>query len=178
MPDWIQSCVSVDVETAGPYPGRYALLSIGACLATDTSQTFYVELQPDREDVDPGALAISGLSMQTLKQQGVPPAEAMEMFARWLDNHVEGKPICVAFNAPFDWMFLNDYFHRYLDWNPFGHSALDTKALAMGALKKGWLETGLVSVSTALGEPLELAHNALQDAQDQAEIFLALMDRL
>ncbi|MBN2554617.1 MAG: 3'-5' exonuclease [Anaerolineales bacterium] len=178
MRDWIKSCVSVDVETAGPYPGEYALLSIGACLAKNIKQTFYVELQPDREAYEQGALAISGLSMQTLQRDGVPPAEAMRAFAIWLKDQVPDDPICVAFNAPFDWMFLTDYFHRYLGSNPFGHSALDIKALAMGVLGKAWPETGMKHVSAALGEPIELVHNALRDAQDQADIFTAMMERM
>jgi len=178
MNRWIQDCISVDVETAGPYPGRYALLSIGACRAADIQQQFYVELKPDRQDIDPGALAISGFSLQELEKTGTPPADALRDFACWLDTSVNGRPIFVAFNAPFDWMFVQDYFHRYLGKNPFGHSALDMKALAMGVLGKGWPETGMSNVSAALGEPLQLEHNALRDAQDQAEIFMALMERI
>jgi hypothetical protein len=33
------------------------------------------------------------------------------------------KAIFVAFNAPFDWMYINEYFQRYLGENPFGHSS-------------------------------------------------------
>ncbi len=38
--------VSVDVETSGPTPAGYSLLSIGACLVADPGREFYVELQP------------------------------------------------------------------------------------------------------------------------------------
>jgi hypothetical protein len=38
--------ISVDVETAGPIPGDYSLLSIGACVVDEPSQTFSCELQP------------------------------------------------------------------------------------------------------------------------------------
>ena len=76
--------VSVDIESAGPIPGQFALLSIGACLVFDPSQTFYVELQPDAFESDPQALEISGLSLETLHQTGLPPAEAMQRFADWL----------------------------------------------------------------------------------------------
>ena len=37
---------SVDIESAGPIPGVYSMLSLGACVVNDTSQTFYVELKP------------------------------------------------------------------------------------------------------------------------------------
>ncbi len=65
--------ICVDVETAGPIPGQYAMLSIGACLVEDTSTTFYVELKPDRSDYLPEALAISGLSLDSLKEHGIAP---------------------------------------------------------------------------------------------------------
>ena len=38
-----------------------------------TSTTFYVELKPDRSDYLPEALAISGLSMDSLKEHGTAP---------------------------------------------------------------------------------------------------------
>ena len=55
--------ISVDVETAGPYPGRYSLLSIGACVVSDPTQTFYVELQPLNSDIVADALSVTGLRM-------------------------------------------------------------------------------------------------------------------
>lgn len=178
MTDWISRCVSIDVETAGPVPGGYSLLSIGACLLTRTTTTFYAELSPDRAGVDDDALAISGLSMSVLREEGTSPREAMARFAEWLDAHVPGTPIFVAFNAAFDWMFINEYFHRYLGFNPFGHSALDIKAFALGAIGIAWPESGIAKVSGLIGKPVELAHNALKDAQDQAVLFLALWERI
>jgi ribonuclease T len=56
MPEELYICV--DVETAGPTPGQYALLSIGACLVQDTSCTFYIELCPDSTVSIPEAMAI------------------------------------------------------------------------------------------------------------------------
>ena len=169
--------VCVDVETAGPMPGQYAMLSIGACLVEDPDTTFYVELQPDRPDYLPEALAISGLSLAALQQHGSAPQAAMQAFADWLVKVVpEGeKGIFVALNAPFDWMFVNDYFYRYLGHNPFGHSALDIKAYYMGLTGVAWGETSMKHISAHLLQEKHLVHNALRDAQDQAEIFRELL---
>jgi DNA polymerase III epsilon subunit-like protein len=169
--------ICVDVETAGPMPGQYAMLSIGACLVEDPSNTFYVELQPDRPDYLPEAMAISGLSLDSLKQHGSAPQAAMQAFADWLKNVVpEGKnAVFVALNAPFDWMFVNDYFHRYLGYNPFGHSALDIKAYYMGFAGVSWFETSMKHISAHFLEEKHLVHNALRDAQDQAEIFSKIL---
>jgi DNA polymerase III epsilon subunit-like protein len=171
--------VSVDVETAGPAPGRYALLTIGACLVENPSEGFYVELQPDRQEYQPGALEISGLSLNHLNETGAPPQEAMRAFADWL-NTLEsegGDLIFVALNAPFDWMFVNDYFHRYLGSNPFGHKALDIKAFYMGLAHVDWLDTSFIDIARYLDKDFHLSHNALSDAQKQADIFHHLLKR-
>lgn len=169
----LEACVSVDVETAGPNPSIYSLLAIGACLVRDPQQTFYVELQPVNNQFKPGALAISGLSLEELAERGLSPAEAMSRFEAWLQARIppQHQPIFVAFNAPFDWMFVNDYFHRFLGRNPFGHSALDAKAFYMGLTGAPWSEATVRHIAARYLDGRPLTHNALQDAQDQAEMF-------
>ena len=169
--------ICVDVETAGPIPSQYAMLSIGACLVTDPSVTFYIELQPDRLDSLPEAMGISGLSLDSLKLHGIAPLEAMESFSDWVNSVVPtgSKAVFVALNAPFDWMFINDYFHRYLGHNPFGHSALDIKAYFMGFAGVPWSETSMKHITAHFLNEKHLIHNALRDAQDQAEIFLEML---
>jgi len=172
-----ETFISVDVETAGATPEAHALLSIGACLVEDPSVTFYIELQPDRPDSSPEALAIHGLSLETLRQTGAPPAEAMQAFADWMARVTPAgsRPVFVALNAPFDWMFVNIYFYRYLGHNPFGHSALDIKAYYMGQSGVSWSETSLKHISAHFLEETLLTHNALSDAQDQARIFQRIL---
>jgi ribonuclease T len=168
-----ETYICVDVETAGPVPGQYAMLSIGACLVEDLSVAFYIELKPDRSASLPEAIAISGLSLEALTESGRDPQAAMQAFADWIDRVVPpgNKRVFVALNAPFDWMFISDYFHRYLGRNPFGHSALDIKALYMGFAGVSWAETSMKHISSHLLQEKHLMHNALRDAQDQAEIF-------
>ncbi len=169
--------ISVDVETAGPFPGRYALLSIGACAVFQPDKTFYVELKPDREDNQPEALQISGLNLETLKHHGQPPNLAMRQFSDWLEAGTPAgkRPVFVAFNATFDWAFVNEYFHRYLGHNPFGHSALDMKAYYMGLRGVPWSDTGMDAVSKQLQDRKVLSHHALQDALDQAVLFKLML---
>jgi ribonuclease T len=169
--------ISVDVETAGPDPHNYALLSIGACLVADPEQSFYVELRPTTMNATQEALAISGFSLETLAETGLSPSEAMQRFDDWLQAIVcPGKPpIFVAFNAVFDWMFINTYFHRYLGRNPFGHAGLDMKAFFMGLTGNHWSETAMRLVASRFECEIELVHNALQDAQDQASLFQAML---
>jgi DNA polymerase III epsilon subunit-like protein len=173
-----ETYISVDVETAGPYPGSYSLLAIGACLVSDPKNNFYVEIQPVNAEATAEALEISQLNMVELKERGTTPQEAMSGFADWL-RKVTGEgsqPIFVAFNAPFDWMFISDYFYRYLGHNPFGHKALDIKATYMGLMGVPWDETGWHTVSNRYLDNRPLKHHALQDAQDQAEVFRKMLE--
>jgi DNA polymerase III epsilon subunit-like protein len=169
--------ISVDVETAGPNPGSFSLLSIGACTIYPPQETFYVELKPVNERSLPEALAITGLSMDKLAQEGMPPNEAMLRFAAWLEKVTPqgSMPLFVALNAPFDWSFINDYFIRTIGRNPFGHSALDMKALYMGLTGAEWEDTYIEAITSHIGIHIELTHHALQDALDQAVIFRHLL---
>jgi DNA polymerase III epsilon subunit-like protein len=171
--------ISVDVETAGPYPDRYALLSIGACRVDDPQQAFYVELQPTSMEFLPSALSVCRLDLDRLAEHGAPPAEALRNFAAWVERQVrdDSRAVFVAFNAVFDWMFLNEYFYRFLGRNPFGHSAIDMKAFHMGLAGVAWGETSLQTVAAYHGISCILTHHALEDAQVQAGLFQRMMAR-
>jgi ribonuclease T len=175
--DLAECFISVDVETGGATPADYALLSIGACLVDDPDDsTFYVELQPEDKRSTQEALEVSKLSIDVLKTMGEPPVDAMQHFSDWVAEVVpEGhRPVFVGFNAPFDWMFVADYFERYLGRNPFGYTALDIKAFAMGRLGGTWAETSMSVLGPRYLSGRPLAHHALSDAQDQAALFRAL----
>ncbi len=169
--------VCVDVETSGPNPADYSLLSIGACLVEDISTKFYIELRPVSSKYVAAALAVCHLSLDELSRTGVSPKQAMAQFEGWLGDVVprNKRPVFVAFNAVFDWMFVNDYFFRYLGRNPFGHSALDMKSYFMGVAGVPWNKTSLQQVIERYHTEHILTHNALQDALDQAELFLRIV---
>jgi ribonuclease T len=165
--------ISVDVETAGPIPGEFSLLSVGACCIDDPEQTFLCDLKPTSERADPEALRVTGMSLEQLKQDGVEPMEAMARFQDWIAS-VSGPdrtPVFVGFNAAFDWSFINYYFHRYLGTNPFGFAALDIKSLYMGASGSSWAGTRSSQMAAVLRPKTLGDHNALHDAQHQAELF-------
>jgi ribonuclease T len=165
--------ISVDVETAGPNPSQYALLSIGACTVDERRCTFYAELKPGNLHGTNEAQATHNLDMQALQASGLPPEEAMAAFEQWVQDVTPPgmTPVFVGFNAPFDWMFVADYFHRTLGRNPFGHTALDIKALFMGASGAPWSQTTKRTLSPRYLDGRHLSHNALSDALDQAEMF-------
>lgn len=169
--------VSVDVETAGPIPAAYSLLSLGACVVSNPKQHFYVEFQPITDNAIPEALAISGFSLNELAQRGEAPEVAMRRFHDWISEICSGRtPVFVGFNAGFDWAFVNWYFYTYLGKNPFGFSAIDIKAYYMGLSGCRWSETTSRQLPPAFQPTETIAnHNALTDAQAQAEIFAKLL---
>ena len=165
--------VSVDVETAGPIPGEYSLLAIGACLVDAPDETFLCYLQPVNANADPVALKVTGLSLQALEQTGLAPEEGMTRFATWLEANRSSvdRLVFVGLNAPFDWSFVSYYFHRFVGDNPFGFSALDIKAYYMGATGLSWNETTSSAMAVTFGIDETGDHNALRDAQYQAALF-------
>jgi ribonuclease T len=171
--------ISVDVETSGPIPGEFSLLSIGACLVEDDSLAFECELKPINSNAIPAALEVSGLSLDRLNRDGIAPSDAMRQFQHWVYEVAKpnGKPVFVGFNASFDWSFVNYYFHRYLGENPFGFTALDIKSLFMGASGCDWQSTRSSQIAAILGPTLQGTHDALHDARYQAEIFRLIRKR-
>jgi len=169
--------ISVDIEAAGPNPSRFSMLSVGACVVDDPERGFYVELKPMHQAATSKALEVTGLSLEELTITGVEPEAAMRRFAAWIAEVAPpGRvPVFVGFNAPFDWMFVDYYFHSLLGENPFGHSALDIKAYYMGKMSSTWAETSMRHLSPKYLAGRPLSHNALGDARDQAELFRAIM---
>jgi DNA polymerase III epsilon subunit-like protein len=171
--------LSVDVETSGPIPGEYSLLAIGACDVSDPTRTFSCELRPTAQKFDPDALDVTGLSLDRLMRDGLEPAVGMQAFKNWVVSTTgpNASPVFVGFNAAFDWSFVNYYFHRYLGENPFGFAALDIKSMYMGATRCSWAQTRSSQVASALRATLKGDHDALHDAQFQAELFRLIQQR-
>ncbi len=165
--------VSVDVETAGPIPGEYSLLSIGACDADHPERQYACELKPLSMAFVPEALAVTGLSLEALAKTGMEPREAMVQFAAWARSLApnDEKLVFVGFNAAFDWSFVNYYFHRFLGENPFGFAALDIKSLYMGVVGCAWSDTRSSQMIKDLRPRHAGDHDALHDAIFQAELF-------
>lgn len=168
--------ISIDIEAAGPIPGEYSMLSIGACPVHDIDEGFYVELRPINDQFVPKALEISGFSLDRLRQEGSDPTEAMSSFRDWIESvSADRRPVFVGFNASFDWAFINWYFHVFLDENPFGIGGVDIKAYYMGLSGSEWDETKSSKLAERFQPSRPSTHNALDDARAQAEIFEKLL---
>lgn len=172
--------VSIDVEASGPTPHTGSLIALGACLVDQPEIGFYRELRPLETDPwDASAERVHGLSREHLAAEGADPSAVMAEFAAWVDEVSEGgRPVFVGFNAPFDWMFVADYLHRYTGRNPFGVSALDLKSVYMGRHRvRRWSETTKRHIADIHPQTLPHNHNALDDARMQAQLARRVLDR-
>ena len=178
----------VDLEASGPVPGLFNMVSVGGVEVRWNGtnhvrgQTFYFEIAPDFPGFDPEAMAIHGLTEAHLREHGKSGKEVMQAISAWVKGCLKGneKPLFVGHNAPFDWMFVAWYFAWAGMKNPFGYNALDTKALYMGKHRIFWRasnkENLLAAYPKLVAPEKHRVHNALGDAEFQADILIALLD--
>jgi hypothetical protein len=122
----------VDVESDGPIPGDYSMISFGAILVNDAlDQTFYGQLKPISDKFIPEALDVSGFTREDTLAFNE-PVQVMTDFKLWIEKVCNDRPIFISDNNGFDWMFVCWYFHHFIGANPFGHSSQN-----LGSLYKG-----------------------------------------
>lgn len=170
--------ISVDVETSGPIPGTYSMLSIGACEIGNPTTSFYCELKPINDKSVPSAIATVGRPLSLFDQTGKHPRQAMTEFREWISDISAGRSaVLVGFNVGFDWSFVNWYFLTYLNRNPFGVTGVDIKSMYMGKTGCSWSDTTLDRISKRLNIQIPHTHHALTDAIGQAQLFEIIREK-
>jgi hypothetical protein len=181
----VDAYFSADVETDGPIPGLFSILSFAMVYAGSFDGkrferprtyewTLYKELKPISENFQEEALRINGLDRARLCLEGESPQTAMAEACRWVkDKAGRAKPVLVAYPLSFDWTWLYWYFIRFSpDGSPFDYSrCFDIKtALAVKAAIP-ISEAGRSRLIPSLLPKHQHTHHALDDAIAQAEIF-------
>ncbi|WP_295121027.1 exonuclease [uncultured Chitinophaga sp.] len=160
--------IMVDVESDGPIPGDYSMVSFGAVLVNDNlDTTFFRKLKPISEKFVPAALAVSGYTREETMQFD-DPEQAMRDFAVWV-NEVSKKdrPIFISDNNGFDWMFICWYFHHFTGSNPFGFSSQNLGSLYKGVVKDTFKNFKHLRKTAH-------THHPVDDAKGNAEALLAI----
>jgi len=161
------SYVMVDIESDGPAPGLYSMVSFGAVIVKPgLDQTFYGQTRPISDAWIPEALAVSGHTRDEHLAFD-DPAVVMTRFASWLAEHGGKRPIFISDNNGFDWSFINYYFHRYTSTNPFGHSSQNLGSLYKGVVKDVYSNFKHLRKTTH-------THHPVDDAKGNAEALLAI----
>ena len=181
---------SADVETDGPIPGPYSMLSFALVYAgkydgrTFTrpeayDQVFYREIKPISDKYEIEALKINKLDRDRLKREGADPEVAMDEAWQWVMSvAAETKPVLVAYPVSFDWTWLYWYFiafsHR---GSPFGYSrCFDIKTAVSVKAEIPISESGRSKLPKWLQSNQKHTHFAVDDAIGQAEVFAKLID--
>jgi hypothetical protein len=174
---------SIDVETDGPIPGDFSMLSFAIVEAghhdgsrfwsADEGDGRYWELMPISAKFDAEALRVNGLDRGRLSAEGLIPTLAMTQASEWVVEHSRGRrPVMVASPASFDWMFMHWYFIKYAGSSPFGHSScFDVKTAVAVKLDRPIARSGRKSIPEWMMADIPHSHHALDDAREQARIF-------
>jgi DNA polymerase III epsilon subunit-like protein len=158
------SYIIVDVEADGPIPAQFSMVSFGAVVFDDRlDRTFYGKTRPISDRFVPEALAVSGFTREQHLGFDDPKA-VMESFAAWLAQESKGRPVFVSDNVAFDWQFINYYFHRFLERNPFGFSGRRIGDLYAGLVKDASKATEWKKYRVTAH-----THNPVDDARGNAE---------
>lgn len=97
--------------------------------------------------------------------------ETFAKFRDWINATTKGKATFISDNPAYDWQWINFYFHKYFQSNPFGFSAR----------RIGDYYAGLVGRFDAASEWKSLRvtkhdHNPVNDAMGNAEAFKRFMN--
>lgn len=163
------SYIMVDVETDGPNPGDYSMVSLGAVVVEpQLTRTFFGQLAPISDRFVAEALAVSNMTRE--ETLGFDDAKGvMERFAAWVAENSTGRPLFVSDNNGFDWQFVNWYFHHFTGANPFGHSSTN-----VGSLYKGLVKDTRENFKHL--RRTEHTHHPVDDAIGNAEALLHMRD--
>ena len=186
----VDSYFSADVETDGPIPGPYSMLSFALVYAGSFDgrkferpehykNTFYRELRPISEKFEAEALQVNGLDRERLRVSGDDPQDAMIAASEWVGKLAgTTKPVLVAFPLSFDWTWLYWYFVNFCPYgSPFGYSqCFDIKTALAVKGKQTIAISGRSRIERQLRATHRHTHHAIDDAIAQAEIFANIFE--
>lgn len=186
----VDAYFSADVETDGPIPGPFSMLSFALVYAGSFDgqkfirpekydKIFYMELKPISEQFEEEALRVNGLDRNRLCREGLDPAIAMTEASRWVKDAAPGAtPVLVAYPLSFDWSWLYWYFVRFSsNRSPFGYSrCFDIKTAVSIKESIPISMAGRSRLRPLLASKREHTHHAIEDAIEQAEIFANVVE--
>lgn len=173
--------VSTDIETDGPIPGDYSMLSLGSAAYTPDKElvaTFYenLELLPGAKQ-NPSTMdwwKAQPEAWAAARKNPKPPHLVMGAYSKWLRN-LPGKPVFVGYPAGFDFTFVYWYLIHFTGDSPFGFSALDIKSYTMALLGTDFKDTVKKVMDQDWFDLIPHTHIALDDAIGQGALFCNIL---
>lgn len=181
---------SADVETDGPIPGPFSMLSFALVTAgsfdgnkfirpAHYNEHFYAELCPISEQFEIEALEVNGLDRIRLLSEGADPYQVMTAANQWIEEQSKGRrPVLVAYPLSFDWTWLYWYFVKFSkSGSPFEHSrCYDLKTAFAVKANIPICRAGRSKIPNHLRSARAHTHHALDDAVEQAELFANIFE--
>lgn len=164
--------VATDIETDGPSPGQYSMLSF-ASVAFQLDKTIISTFERNL-DLLPGAKrhpknmkfwSESPEAWEACRVNTEPPEKAMKDYSDWLRD-LGGTPVMVAHPVGFDFTFIHWYLHEFTGESPFFPAGLDITSYAMSLMgtpftkshkpymPKEWIDTEYAHTHIALDDAL------------------------
>lgn len=174
--------VCTDIETDGPSPGQYSMLSFASVaflLDKTILGTFErnLELLPKARQhprnmefwkSNPEAWAACRCDL-------VSPAIAMREYSQWLKN-LPAKPVMVAHPVGFDFTFVHWYLHEFVGESPFFPAGLDMASYAMAIMDTPFTKSHRPYMPKEWADAnLPHTHKAIDDAMGHAMVFCNML---
>ncbi len=173
--------VSTDVETNGPIPGEYSMLSFGSAAFGPKKKLFSTfsanlkTLPKAKEDYQTMKWwQTQEQAWQACRSNLQNPEKAMQDYVNWL-NDLPAKPVFVGYPAAFDFMFICWYLNKFAGQNPFSYIALDIKTYAMAILKRPFSKISKSVMPKKWFDECKKSHIALDDAIEQGRLFCNML---
>jgi len=170
--------VATDIETDGPSPGQYSMLSF-ASVAFKLDKTIIstfeqnLDLLPEAKQ-HPKNMKFwseSPEAWEACRTNTKPPAIAMKDYSRWLRN-LDGIPVMVAHPVGFDFTFIHWYLHEFTGESPFFAAGLDITSYAMALMGTPFTKSHKPHMPEAwVDTEYPHTHKALDDALGHAMTF-------
>jgi len=176
--------IIVDIECSGIPPEKCGVFEIGAIDDEDPKQIFFEDCRIDEDDeTEQGALKVTGKTEEQLRDSNKQSQEELlKKFFKWVEGRENKTIVCQNF---FDTMFLSQRARKYGLEVPFGWRSLDLHTIASikykeikgeFIIRQGHSAMGLSDTLKFVGMKDERgAHNALEDAKLEAEVFSRLV---
>ncbi len=176
---------SVDVETNGPIPGDFSILSLGTVAFTEEGEdmgAFSYNLIPlPWAKQDANTMEFWDKNPEAWKratENQFDPEEVIQFYVGWVKNvcaRQGARAVFVGYPAGFDFTFVYWYCHHFAKECPFGFQALDIKSYAMAILGTDFKSTIKKTMPKDWFPENKHTHIAVEDAREQGLLFLNML---
>ncbi len=174
--------IATDIETDGPSPGQYSMLSLGSVafhLDKTIVSTFErnLELLPGARQ-DAKVMKFWGDNPEAwaeCRKNVIPPKQAMTEYADWVKQLTEqlgGKAVMVGHPVGFDYTFVHWYLHEFVGSSPLFPAGLDVASYAMAVMGTPFTKSHKPYMPREwIDSAYPHTHKALDDAMGHAMVF-------